>query len=93
MPNFKHKNNETATASKEDQIRILFQPIKNNVYCILGVGVKKTNSDIKLLSTISSRDVPKVDTEQALETQLFFSQKVEEELENLVITKGRKGNR
>lgn len=90
----KVKNIERSTYElKYDQIRILFRHVKDNIYCILGVSVKKKNHDGNMIKNLTSREVPNISTDISLLSQLQYAEKVEEELSKIVETRARKGSR
>lgn len=78
---------------KDDQIRIIFRHIQDNVYAIMGVSTKKDDNDIKMYRNMSRRKPPVIKNNTDLELQLAFGEKIDEELEELVSTKARRGNR
>ena len=91
------KNSDTKINSckelKNDQIRIIFKHIKDNVYVIVGVFVKKDNNDLKMYRSMSRRNIPKIVTNEDLELSLALGEKIDEELATIAKEKGRKGNR
>lgn len=91
------KNSDTKINSckelRNDQIRIIFKHIKDNVYVIVGVFVKKDNNDLKMYRSMSRRNIPKIVTNEDLELSLALGEKIEEELAIIAKEKGRKGNR
>lgn len=78
---------------KDDQIRIIFRHIQDNVYAIMGVSTKKDDNDVKMYRNMSRRKPPVIKNDTDLELQLALSEKIDEELEELVSTKARRGNR
>ena len=44
--------------------------IKDNIYCVLGVLIKKADNDMEGYKTITSRETPDVSTDKLLEIQL-----------------------
>ena len=78
---------------RDDQIRILFRHVQDNIYAIMGVSTKKSDNDIKMYRNMSRRKPPVIKNNAELELQIAFGEKVEEELAELVNSKGRKGNR
>ncbi len=76
---------------KDDQVRIVYKEIGNNCYLILGVGVKKANSDVFLLKKLTKRYKKLSDTEiKELENE---SSSYFDEIKKFVLENGRKGNR
>jgi hypothetical protein len=76
-----------------DQVRIILKHVKDNIYCVLGVFVKKSDNDRSSYKSIAERNLPNIKTEQDIESQLALSEYVEKELKNLVNTESRKGTR
>ena len=59
----------------------------------MGVSTKKSDNDIKMYRNMSRRKPPVIKNNAELELQIAFGEKIEEELAELVNSKGRKGNR
>ena len=78
---------------KDDQVRIVFKHIKDNIYNIIGVFAKKTNNDTTMYQTMFSRMIPDVSTEEKLAKQLEIGELTNKQLKELLLTKGRKGTR
>ncbi|MGM9878233.1 MAG: hypothetical protein ACI33S_06270 [Bacilli bacterium] len=76
-----------------DQIRVILKPIKNNIYAVLGLFVKKNNNDVRCYHSISSRDIPKINSKEDAELYRDYSLIIMNELEQLVMMHGRKGTR
>lgn len=78
---------------KDDQVRIVFKHIKDNIYNIIGAFAKKTNNDTTMYQTMFSRMIPDVSTEEKLAKQLEIGYLTNKQLKELLLTKGRKGTR
>lgn len=78
---------------KDDQVRIFFRHIQHNVYCILGISVKKDTHSTNIVKTVCSRNTPTINADMDLLKQLKYGEKVEEELGRIISTKARKGTR
>ena len=78
---------------KDDQVRDILKRVKDNIYCVLGVLIKKADNEMEGYKTITSRETPNVSTDKLLENQLALSEKTEEELEKLIKEKARKNGR
>lgn len=78
---------------KDDQIRIIFRHVQDNIYAIMGVSTKKSDNDIKMYRNMSRRKPPVIKNNNDLELQIAFAEKIDEELAELVNTRARKGNR
>jgi len=78
---------------KDDNIRIILRRIKDNIYCVLGLLIKKANNDMSTYRTITDRKIPDISTNEQLQIQLDLASLTEEELERLVREKSRKNGR
>lgn len=78
---------------RDDQIRIIFRHVQDNIYAIMGVSTKKSDNDMKMYRNMSRRKPPVIKSNAELELQIAFGEKIDEELAELVNTKARKGNR
>lgn len=78
---------------KRDQVRIVLKHIKDNIYNIMGVFVKKNNNDNTMYQTMANRIIPDISTEDKLNSQLELAIYTEDKLADLVKEKGRKGTR
>lgn len=87
------KSLKSAFELKGDQIRIVLTPVKNNVYCILGVFAKKADNDRKTYESIFNRTSIDGKNIDALEKEIALGKVILEKLNELNIEKGRKGNR
>lgn len=85
-----HKKFENFFELKNDQIRIVLSHICENYYAVEGVGVKKDNIDIKLLTTLCSRpgiSVDELEEYKKTETEVF------KRIESYCNENRRRGNR
>lgn len=78
---------------RSDQVRIVFKHIKDNIYNIIGAFAKKTNNDTTMYQTMFSRMLPDISTEEKLSKQLEIGELTNKQLNELLLTKGRKGTR
>ena len=78
---------------RSDQVRIVFKHIKDNIYNIIGAFAKKTNNDTTMYQTMLSRMLPDISTEEKLSKQLEIGELTNKQLNELLLTKGRKGTR
>lgn len=78
---------------KNDNIRIVLRRVQDNIYCVLGVFIKKANNDSNAYRTITNRMTPDVSTDDKLYTQLELAKHTEEELKKIVKEKSRKNGR
>ena len=88
-----NKNLKGYTELRYDQVRIILKHVKDNIYNVQGVFVKKDDNDIHMYTTMANRMIPDISTERLLSYQLELAEKTEEELKKLVQEKGRKGTR
>lgn len=90
------KNNGKLTQFMElkyDQIRIVLKHIKDNIYCIMGIGVKKSDNDMTMYRNFANRPIPNISTFEKLAQELELSDYARQELARIVTEKGRKGTR
>lgn len=78
---------------KDDNIRIVLKHVKDNIYNVLGVLIKKANNDMSGYRIICNRATPDISTLDKLKRQLELSEITEKELYKLVQEKGRKNGR
>jgi len=89
-----NKNLKGYTELRSDQIRIVLKHIKNDIYAVNGVFIKKDNNDIVMYNTMSRRQIPDVSTDEKLRHELsVVAAYTEEELKKMVAKKARKGSR
>ena len=81
------------TELKDDQIRIVIKQVKNNVYCVLGVFVKKSDNDHVSYTSLVNRPMPSINTPEELEAEITLAKLTEDELDKMVTEKSRKGTR
>lgn len=89
-------NNKKAsgyTELRRDQIRIVTKHIKDNIYDVVGVFVKKSDNDIQQYRTMFNRLITDIDTENLELKELELSKLTMIELEDLVSEKARKSSR
>lgn len=78
---------------RDDQVRIIFKHLKDDIYIILGVFAKKADNDIHMYGRIINRKIQLLDTEEQIKQELELATYVTKELEKTVKEKGRKGTR
>ena len=78
---------------KEGPIRIIMKHISNNIYCVMGVFVKKSNNDIKAYRTMVIRTVTDIITKEKEKQELALGELTMQELARIVKEKARKGSR
>ena len=89
-------NNKKASGYTElryDQVRIVTKHIKNNIYDIVGVFVKKSDNDMQQYKTMFNRLITDIDTKELEQKELELSKLTMIELENLVKERARKSSR
>lgn len=78
---------------KDDNARVILKRVRDNVYNVLGVLIKKANNDMEGYKIITNRITPDVSTDKLLSYQLELSKITEKEIEKLVEEKARKNGR
>lgn len=89
-------NNKSLTGVielKNDQIRIVMRNIRENIYVIHGVFVKKDDNAETMYTSMANREIPDINTDDKYDAELSTAAVTEEELRKLVSAKGRKGTR
>lgn len=76
---------------KDDQIRIIYKHIKNNIYCITSIFIKKATNNKTKYQTICKRHVPT--TKEELDQALKNSITIQEKLKDYIEEHERKGSR
>lgn len=79
---------------RDDQVRILFKRIFDNNYLIIGVGIKKTDNDLKMYFNLSNRN-QEIDITDSLtyNRNLEISSMIEENIDSYIKNNSRKGTR
>lgn len=78
---------------RHDQVRIIVKHLRDDIYCIKAVFVKKCTNNALLYNKLTSRSEPDISTEEKLNKQLELATYNERQLGELVQEKGRKGTR
>lgn len=78
---------------KNDQIRIVLKHMKDNIYAVMGVFLKKDDNDPKTYEKMCERTLPNISTEELLQEELEFAKESVTELGQIVDDKGRKFTR
>lgn len=65
--------------------------ISNNIYCVMGVFVKKSNNDIKAYRTMVIRTITDIITKEKENQELALGELTMQELAKIVVEKSRKG--
>lgn len=78
---------------KEGPIRIIMKHTNNNIYCVMGVFIKKANNDIKAYRTMVIRAIPNIKTREEENQELTLGELTLQELSKIVEEKARKGSR
>lgn len=89
-------NNRSAsgyTELKDDQVRIVTKHVKDNIYCVVGVFVKKSDNDMIQYKTMFNRLVCEINDDRTLEMEIKLGKITMDELSELVSEKARKGTR
>ena len=78
---------------KDGGVRLFYKHIKDNIYNVIGVFIKKANTKTAIYQIMANRMIPDVSTEEKLNKQLELGEITIKQLADLVQTKGRKGTR
>lgn len=78
---------------KNDNIRIILRRVKDNIYCVLGVFIKKANNDMNTYRIMTNRMTPDINSDEKLSMQLELSKHTEAQLHELVKEKSRTNGR
>jgi hypothetical protein len=88
-----HTKKETYIELRDDQIRIIMQHVKENIYVVFGLFVKKANNDRKSYFTITNRIIPDISSPEKLNDEITFSKSFENKLKEQLSEKSRKRTR
>lgn len=75
---------------RKSQVRIIVKQIKDNYYCVTGVGIKKADNDRPMYKRIGNRQLVPVNM---IDNELEIAKQIESRLEEYVKIKARKGSR
>lgn len=78
---------------RRDQVRIILKHVKNNIYCVVKLFVKKEDTGRYEYLKIPNRIIPDISTEEKMTKHLKLAKITEEELSNQIKNKSRKGTR
>ena len=78
---------------KDGGVRLFYKHIKDNIYNVIGVFIKKANTKPAIYQIMANRMIPDVSTEEKLNKQLELGEITIKQLADLIQTKGRKGTR
>lgn len=78
---------------KDDQIRIIVKHIKDNIFCITGVFIKKANNDMKSYRTMCNRIIPDISSSDKEKQELELGKITMDSFKKIVEEKARKGTR
>lgn len=87
------KNNSKYQELKDDQIRIIIQHLSNNIFCIIGVFIKKSDNDMKMYKTMFNRLIVDISTKEKENQEIELGQIALQKLKSIVDEKARKGTR
>lgn len=76
-----------------DQVRIIVKHVKDNIFMIYGVFIKKEDNDMLMYRKMLNRMIPDIGNENKLEQYLQLSEIIEKEIEKIIKEKGRKTTR
>ena len=75
------------------QVRIILRHVKDNIYCVVGVAVKKADNDMHMYNSMANRAIPNTKTDEELQREIDYGKGVLRDLNVFVKEKARKGNR
>ena len=78
---------------RDDQIRIIVKHMDSDIYCIMGVFVKKSDNLRSVYRSMVSRELPNISTDDQKQMYIELGKKDMEELEQFVSNNKRKGTR
>ena len=78
---------------RDDQIRIIVKHMDSDIYCIMGVFVKKSDNLRSAYKSMVSRELPNISTDDQKQMYIELGKKDMEELEQFVSNNKRKGTR
>ena len=78
---------------RDDQIRIIVKHMDSDIYCIMGVFVKKSDNLRSAYRSMVSRELPNISTDDQKQMYIELGKKDMEELEQFVSNNKRKGTR
>lgn len=88
-----NRNVKNFTELKDDQVRIIVKHIKDNIFCITGVFIKKSNNDMKAYRTMCNRIIPDISSKDKEKQELEFGEITMDSFKKIVNEKARKGTR
>ena len=78
---------------RDDQIRIIVKHMDSDIYCIMGVFVKKSDNLRSAYKSMVSRELPNISTDDKKQMYIELGKKDMEELAQFVSNNKRKGTR
>ena len=78
---------------RDDQIRIIVKHMDSDIYCIMGVFVKKSDNLRSAYKNMVSRELPNISTDDKKQMYIELGKRDMEELEQFVSNNKRKGTR
>ncbi len=78
---------------KNDQIRIIIKHVKDNIFCITGVFIKKSNNNMKSYRTMCNRIIPDISSKDKEMQELELGKITMDSFKKIVEEKARKGTR
>lgn len=78
---------------RDDQIRIIVKHMDSDIYCIMGVFVKKSDNLRSAYKSMVSRELPNISTDDKKQMYIELGKRDMEELEQFVSNNKRKGTR
>jgi len=88
-----NKNYSGLMELREDQVRIVLRHVRDDIYFISGVFVKKKDNDINMYNVMARRNIPDISTQEKFKNEELIAEKAINELKDLVENKGRTSSR
>lgn len=88
-----NKNTSNAIELVHDQVRVVIRHVKENIYCVMGVFAKKTTNKRETYDKLRNRMIPDISNKDLFDRERELDEYNDKQLEELVVTKARKGTR
>lgn len=88
-----NKNTSNAIELVHDQVRVVIRHVKENIYCVMGVFAKKTTNKRETYDKLRNRMIPDISNKDLFDRERELDEYNDKQLEELVVTKSRKGTR
>ena len=88
-----NKNTSNAIELVHDQVRVVIRHVKDNIYCVMGVFAKKATNKRETYDKLRNRMIPDISNKDLFDRERELDEYNDKQLEELVVTKARKGTR